>query len=318
MKEFQISKNEENQRLDKYLKKLLPKASTGFLYKMLRKKNITLNGKKAEGNEKLKASDHICLYLSDETYEKFSKQEEDLQNQYEALKVLPMKGLDIVYEDEMMLAANKPAGMLSQKAAEGDLSANEYLLGYLIRSGALSFADYRTFRPSVCNRLDRNTTGLLLVGKTLEGLQVISRLLKSRELQKFYHCIVAGSINAPSTLKGYLKKDEQNNQVTLFQQPIEGASYIETAFKPLKQTKHYTLLEVQLITGRTHQIRAHLASIGHPVLGDYKYGDAAVNAILRKRFAVKHQLLHACRITLPDGRIILAEEPEIYHKIMEK
>lgn len=317
MKEFQISKNEENQRLDKYLKKLLPNASTGFLYKMLRKKNITLNGKKAEGNEKLKTSDHICLYLSDETYEKFSKQEEALQNQYEALKVLPMKGLDIVYEDEMMLAANKPAGMLSQKAAEGDLSANEYLLGYLIRSGALSFADYRTFRPSVCNRLDRNTTGLLLAGKTLEGLQVISRLLKSRELQKFYHCIVAGGINAPSTLKGYLKKDEQNNQVTLSQQPIEGAFYIETAFKPLKQTKHYTLLEVQLITGRTHQIRAHLASIGHPVLGDYKYGDAAVNAILRKRFAVKHQLLHACRITLPDGRIILAEEPEIFHRIME-
>ncbi len=317
MKEFQITKNDENQRLDKYLKKLLPNASSGFLYKMLRKKNITLNGKKAEGNEKLAAQDCVCLYFSDETYEKFSKSCEDLQNQYEALKALPMNGLTIVYEDEIMLAANKPAGMLSQKAAEDDLSANEYLLGYLIRSGALSLEDYRTFRPSVCNRLDRNTTGLLIAGKTLEGLQVISRQLKSRELRKFYHCIAAGSINAPSTLKGYLKKDEQNNQVTLSHEPIEDSSYIETAYKPLKQTKHYTLLEVQLITGRTHQIRAHLASIGHPVLGDYKYGDAAVNAIIRRLFAVKHQLLHAYRLEFPDGRIIIAEEPEIYQKIME-
>ena len=153
MKEFIIQKNEENQRFDKYLKKLLPNASTSFLYKMMRKKNIVLNQKKASGNEKLTTGDVIRIYLSDETFEKFHADLEALEQEYESLKNLSLKGLKIVYEDTELIVADKPYNMLSQKASERDVSANEYLLGYMIGNGELSFEQFQTFRPSIVNRL---------------------------------------------------------------------------------------------------------------------------------------------------------------------
>ena len=162
MKEFIIQKNEENQRFDKYLKKLLPNATTSFLYKMMRKKNIVINKKKVEGSEKLKAGDVVSIFLSDETFEKFHVNLEELKKEYDNLKSLNLKGLKVIYEDDEMIVADKPYNMLSQKASGKDLSANEYLLGYMINKGELSFEEFQTFRPSVVNRLDRNTTGLLL------------------------------------------------------------------------------------------------------------------------------------------------------------
>ena len=166
MKTFTIGTNDANQRFDKYLKKLLPNASVSFLYKMLRKKNITLDGKKATGKETLQKGAQVAVFFSDETLHKFMQDTKKLQEEFHMLQRLPMKGLSIIYEDTDILIADKPYNMLSQKAKEQDLSANEYLLGYLIRSGALSLETFGTFRPSVCNRLDRNTTGLLLMGKT--------------------------------------------------------------------------------------------------------------------------------------------------------
>ena len=326
MRELTIQKNDSGQRLDKYLKKLLPNASSGFLYKMLRKKNITLNNRKADGKETLTQGDIVKVFFADDTFEKFSKDNDSLQAEYEMLRGLPMKGLKVIYEDEDILGLDKPANMLSQKADMQDLSANEYMLGYLIREGALTLEDMQTFRPSVCNRLDRNTTGILLAGKSLQGLQQLSSSLKSRDVHKYYHAVVAGEVKEEAHLKGYLQKDEKNNQVQIFskadweqlpqrERPAD-ARWIETAYRPLKFNGEVTLLEIHLITGRSHQIRAHLASVGHPVVGDQKYGNAALNCKFRTTAHIHHQLLHACRVEFEDGRIIKADDPQEFIRIL--
>ncbi|MBQ8627281.1 MAG: RluA family pseudouridine synthase [Agathobacter sp.] len=318
MKEFIIQKNEENQRFDKYLKKLLPNATTSFLYKMMRKKNIVINKKKAEGNEKLVAGDVISIFLSDETFEKFHANLEELQKEYNTLKSLNLKGLKVVYEDTDMIVADKPYNMLSQKATDKDLSANEYLLGYMINKGELSFEEFQTFRPSVVNRLDRNTTGLLLFGKTLNGLQELGENIRNRSIEKYYRAIVAGELKEELELKGYLLKDEKTNKVSYHSKQIAGADYIETGVKPIVSRNGLTLVEIHLITGKTHQIRLHLSTIGHPIVGDMKYGDEKINKKYYESHKVNHQLLHAYRLEFPDGRVIKAEPAAIYSKLLEK
>ncbi|MBO5524626.1 MAG: RluA family pseudouridine synthase [Roseburia sp.] len=324
MREFTITSNEAKQRFDKYLKKLLCNAPGSFIYKMLRKKNIVLNGKKADGTEKLKAGDGVKLFLSEETFEKFSGTAKT-STEFEELKKLSnllkqgKPELKVVYEDVHVVIINKPSGMLSQKARPEDISANEYLLAYLIGKGELTEEMLRTFRPSVCNRLDRNTSGLLLVGKTLEGLQQMAEALKQRSVQKYYRCIVAGEVREASYLKGWLKKDEKTNQVTVLRELPEeqlkgerrGEKFlpIETEYRPLQVLKGYTELEVHLITGRSHQIRAHLASIGHPIVGDLKYGRKQVNDRFKKEVQVTSQLLHAYRMVFPNGIMGDSEMP---------
>ena len=316
MKEFIIQKNEENQRFDKYLKKLLPNATISFLYKMMRKKNIVINKKKAEGNEKLVAGDVINIFLSDETFEKFHVNLEDLRKEYDSLKSLSLKGLKVVYEDDEMLVADKPYNMLSQKAADKDLSANEYLLGYMIEKGELSFEEFQTFRPSVVNRLDRNTTGLLLFGKTLNSLQQLGENIRNRSIEKYYRAVVAGEFTEELELKGYLLKNEKTNKVSYHKEQVEGSDYIETGVKPITNANGLTLVEIHLITGKTHQIRLHLSTIGHPIIGDMKYGDEKLNKKYYESHKVNHQLLHAYRLEFPDGRVVVAEPAAVFDKIM--
>ena len=317
MKEFIIQKNEENQRFDKYLKKLLPNASTSFLYKMMRKKNIVINKKKVEGNEKLKAGDVVSIFLSDETFEKFHVNIEELKKEYDALKALSLKGLKIVYEDDEMIVADKPYNMLSQKASDKDLSANEYLLAYMINKGELTFEEYQTFRPSVVNRLDRNTTGLLLFGKTLKALQQLGEGIRERSIEKYYRAVVAGELKEELELKGYLLKDERTNKVSFYKEQVEGSDYIETGVKPIQSKNGLTLVEIHLVTGKTHQIRLHLSTIGHPILGDMKYGDAKINKKYYESHKVNHQLLHAYRLEFPDGKIVTAEPAGVFEKLLK-
>jgi len=324
MKEFHIQTNEAGQRFDKYLKKLLKEANTSFIYKMLRKKNIVLNGKKADGTEKLNAGDEVKLFLSDETFDKFHGASQNIK-QLEAYTSIPAKKLDIVYEDADVLIINKPVGMLSQKAKPEDISANEYIIAYLLQSGELTLEALHTFKPSICNRLDRNTSGLLLAGKTLKGLQEMSEALKERDakrgVQKYYRCIVSGILKEKTYLKGYLSKDERTNKVTIYQTKPEDKNIeclpIETEYRPIASANGFTELEVHLITGRSHQIRAHLASIGHPIIGDTKYGLPKVNERFGKECRLKSQLLHAYRICFTDGREVIAPTPKQYNKVWE-
>ena len=318
MRELTVKAGESGQRLDKYLAKYLKEAPKSFLYKMLRKKNITLNGRKADGSEKLQAEDCVRLFLAEETLEKF------MGTQTEA-HTCP---LDVIYEDDHVLFINKPVGMLSQKADKKDISLVEYLTGYLLKKGALTREDLLTFHPSVCNRLDRNTSGIVAAGKTMAGLQTLSGAFKDRSLHKYYLALAAGRVEHPSYIKGYLWKNERTNKVTVTREPKKDALPIETRMRPLSYsgTGDCTLLEVELLTGRTHQIRSHLASIGHPIIGDAKYGSREVNEAYRKKYRVTSQLLHAWRIEMPSfegelsylsGLKLTAELPALFKKVIK-
>jgi len=316
MRQLVVHKNDENQRLDKYLKKYLKEAPGSFIYKMLRKKNIVLNDKKSDGTEKLSAGDEIKLFFSEETLQKFTGETASMPTVQ-----FPQKDLQILFEDEDVLILNKPAGELSQKAEANDVSMNEYALGYLQKTGVITEESLKVFKPSVCNRLDRNTSGILIVAKTYQAAREFGEALQKRSVRKFYRCIVRGEVKKAETIDGYLWKDEKTNKVQIFKEKKDGASEIHTAYRPIKCENGLTLLEVHLITGRTHQIRAHLSSIGHSILGDPKYGDKK----LSEKWKVKYQLLHACRLELDgftgdfakyNGKIITADLPKVFQKII--
>lgn len=331
MRTFTIGPNEAGQRFDKYLHKLLPEAGNSFLYKMLRKKNITLNNGKAEGRELLNPGDTVKLFLAEETFLKFAGGDKasasasalsnaatapsgesfisEYQEAYQTLNSRKNKPV-VLWEDADILIADKPAGTLTQKAAPGDLSMNEWLIGYLLATGAITATQLITFHPSVCNRLDRNTSGLVLCGKSLAGSQLLSELIRERSIGKFYRTIVRGTIKKSQHMEGFLYKDEHSNQVTIYRDKAQakpeqqkGLSAIRTSYTPLQTFKvkgqAFTYLEIQLHTGKAHQIRAHLASIGHPILGDTKYGNSACNQMAQRIWHLPYQLLHAYRVAFP-------------------
>lgn len=300
MQNFNITKEDAGQTAVKYLNRILKDAPKGLLYKQIRKKNITLNGKKMEGNEKLCEGDVISVFMSDETIAKFKGETLKDVSEYEnAFKKLGNP--DIVYEDSDVIFLNKPVGLLSQKSKEGDVSANEWLIGYMLSKEETSGEKLSLYTPSVCNRLDRNTGGLLIFAKSLQGAASFSKALKERSFQKFYKTIVVGEVKNSEYIKGYISKDESVNKVTVFNEPSDDRDYIETGYRPLRYNKsrNLTELEVELVTGKPHQIRAHLSSIKHPVIGDAKYGLLSVNEDIKKEFGLKNQLLYAYKMVFP-------------------
>jgi len=344
MREVIISEREEGQRLDRYLEKYMPDAPKSFFYKMMRKKNIVLNGKKVSGSERIQTGDQIKLFLADETIEGFRSGKKaravDLGAQHLSQAKRPTNGaqhlsqakrptngarqmpqakrlekgarqgkielqqghydrnlppLQIVYEDAQFLVVNKPVGVLSQKADRNDRSIVEQITDYLADNAADD-----TFRPGICNRLDRNTSGLIVAGKTVRALQDMNKRFKERTICKYYLCVVHGSVSKKQYLKGYLEKDSRTNKVTVRQQPGPNSVPIATEYLPLQQGMYqgesFTLLQVHLITGKSHQIRAHLASIGHPLVGDVKYSTKRASAFDREQLHQRVQLLHAWQL----------------------
>ncbi len=324
MKEIIVGNNEYNKRLDSFLKAYLPNASMGFIYKMLRKKNITLNGKKADGTEKLSVNDSIKIFFADDTFEKFKgstvdKNDALVSGDYKAKKTLGE--IPVIFENDHIVLFNKPTGVLSQKAEAKDVSLNDYLIEYLLDKGDITSKTLDTYKPSICNRLDRNTSGIVICAKSLLGAREMNKLLLDRTADKYYMTIVSGRMDKPSRLKGYLFKDEKKNKVIIKENDPNDKrfSYIETEFKPIEysQERDLTLIEVKLITGKTHQIRAHLSSLGLPIIGDVKYGGKKIGGL-------KSQLLHCYKIRFPKelpeelldiaGQEYTAELPGIFKK----
>ena len=325
MKEIQIGSREEGQRLNRFLNKYLPNAGSGFLYKMLRKKNITLNDRKAAGNEVLRSGDRIRLWFSEETLEHFQgkkpaggspvsegKAETMPSSAWggafrKASKEDPLSGCRIIYEDEQVLLFSKPAGLLSQKSRPGDDCAIDAVIRYLLQSGQIDPAGLEVFRPGICSRLDRNTSGLMAAGKTVAALQELNQMFAGHEIGKYYLCAVLGKVEGSALLSGYLSKDESRNQVQVREEPWPGALPVRTWYEPLAYAddsgQAVTLLKVRLLTGKSHQIRAHLAWAGYPIISDPKYlPDAA-----RRAFPDVHrQLLHCHRLEMPHLQGVLS------------
>ncbi len=293
MQEIVITKNEEGYKLKKLCKNYLSEAPDSFIYKMLRKKNIKLNGKKADGSEILEKGDIVNFYLSDETIQSFQKS--GVTNNRE--KVSSVRAEDIIYEDEDIIIVNKPSGILSQKSKADDISINEMILQYLLDNGKINNESLMTFKPSVCNRLDRNTSGLILAGKTPAGSKYLSQIIKNRSIRKYYQAVVKGQAKLKGIYKAHLTKDENNNQVDI----SDKGFIIETGFEVLEYNKELdiTYLRVELITGKSHQIRAHLAHLGYPIIGDTKYGNKNTNEYFRKNYKIKSQMLTAYEVIFP-------------------
>ena len=282
MKEWKVDKKEAGTGLLKYCRARLSAAPDSFFYKMARKKNLTVNDKKCTGREILKEGDVVKLYVSDDTVALFSGSTEGdfFERSVQYLEVYrKLNGVEIIDEEEDFLILYKPAGVLSQKAKREDLSVNEYCIGYLLNSGRIDVESLRIFRPSVLNRLDFNTAGLILCGITPRGSRFGSEIIRDKSLRKFYLMEVEGKCELNGKLEGFLSKDEKQNIVSFYKGEKEipdgeKTSYVGIKVKSLeyREDTDSTLMEAELLTGKSHQIRAIMASFGYPLIGDMKYG----------------------------------------------
>lgn len=285
MKEIIINKNDANQRLDKFLQKALPSLPASLMYKYIRKKRIKLNQKHCQNNSILQEGDVLQLFINDEFFEKNNKKS------FLNCKI----GLQIVFEDDNILVVNKPSGLLVHE--DKTETVNTLINGickYLWQKNEYDPAKENSFTPALCHRIDRNTSGLVIAAKNAETLRILNEKFKNHEIIKKYICLVHGNLTPKEAiLQAYLKKDADKNQVIISNTPKPGYKIIKTGYKVLQPSAKTSLLEVTLFTGRTHQIRAQFAHIGHPLIGDNKYGRIAQN----KNLELKHQALIAFSIT---------------------
>ncbi|PKM53977.1 MAG: RNA pseudouridine synthase [Firmicutes bacterium HGW-Firmicutes-5] len=311
MIEINITPQNQHQRIDKFMLKVLPGMSKSFCYKMFRKKNITLNGKKINGHELCHEGDLIQVYFTQETYDHFATRIQEKRFESDGV-------LDVVYEDDQLIVINKAIGVLSQDDGTA-VSVIDQIRSYYEEKNVQMDTG---FRIGVSNRLDRNTTGIVLSAKSLPMAQIINQKIKNHEVVKLYKSIVFGKIDKDIELKDTIHKDHNNNKVSIDQ---DGEIMIHTLLKPLRWNESFTEVEIEIKTGKTHQIRVHLASIGHPVIGDNKYGNIHLNKDFKRKYNLNHQLLHAYSYQFIEGDIPLDNEryykpfiainPDLYNTI---
>ena len=286
MRKLIVGKNDAGQRLDKFLTKAVKGLPMSLLYKDIRTKRIKVNGARAKENQILSVGDEITLFIRDEFFESPERDDGALS------RIRPK--LSIVYEDENIMLLNKRPGVLvHEDVAGGENTLILHVKAYLYGKGEYDPAAEQSFAPALCNRIDRNTGGIVIAAKNAEALRVMNEKIRENEISKFYLCAVKGKMpRRADELRGYLHKDSDANMVKIAERPFPGAKTIITRYRVLAEKSGSSLLEVELVTGRTHQIRAHMAFIGHPLLGDGKYG---VNRNEKGR-GYKHQALYAVRL----------------------
>ncbi len=297
-----ITENEAGQRLDRFLKKYFNNATLGAIYKIIRK-DVKLNGKRAGENTMLSVGDELAIYVSDETATNLRK---------EKTRQKVKRQFKVAYEDADILVVEKPFGLLTHgdRTEKKNHLANQ-VIDYLIEKGDYNPRTEKTFVPAPANRLDRNTTGLVVFGKNAAALQNLNKLIREKDkIKKLYLTIVAGKLPKPVRLRAKMTKNEEKNLVSVLSEEAQG-KLMETIVRPLETAnfkgRDYTLVEVEILTGRTHQIRAHLAKAGYPIIGDVKYGDKKINALIEKEFGLTTQLLHAYKLIFEDT----AEAPKV-------
>lgn len=285
MKTIVIEKNDSDQRLDKFLFKTFPNLPPSMVYKYIRKKRIKLNGKRCMVSNKLNVGDVLYLYINDEFL---------ISSDHDSIFMSVSTKLNIIYEDSNILLIDKEPGLIVH---EDEIEKVDTLINrvkkYLYVKGEYKPKDEQSFTPALVNRIDRNTRGIVIAAKNAQSLRILNRKLKNREIKKVYLCLVHGiPQNKSNCLKNYLIKNEKENRVFIFNFPKPNSKTILTKYKVIKSINNLSLLEIELLTGRTHQIRAHMAYIGHPLLGDTKYGTLKNN----KMYNLTHQALVSYKI----------------------
>lgn len=308
MKKITVGENDAGQRLDRFLRKYLRNASLSHIYKMIRK-DVKVNGRRAGQKTFLNAGDEITLYISDDEFAGF------IGNGRNSRKTAPRRTFKIIYEDENVLIVNKPAGLLvhGDGREKKDTLVNQ-VTDYLTARGSYDPGREKTFRPAAANRLDRGTSGLVMFGVNAGALRALTAMMRERDMvEKHYLTIVSGDFKEHRMLRGLAVKDEKKNMVSVDMYGKEGPAgrknanssgkgrEIETEVTPIARAESMTLLDVHLITGRTHQIRAHLSAAGYPVAGDMKYGNRALNKRLADRYGLRSQFLHAYKLIINDA-----------------
>ncbi len=286
MKEFTIRENDEGARLDKFVAKAVPSLPSNLIQKYIRLKRIKVNSRRAQADTRLSLGDVVSMYLNDEFFElkraRASRIEKDLS--------MP----DILYEDKNIILANKPAGISVHDDDAGGETLIAQIISYLAKKGEWDPERENAFVPSLCNRIDRNTSGIVIAAKNAEALRIMNDKIKKRELIKLYLCVVLGAPKPKSgTLKSYIFKDAKENRVYVKNAPCPGAKSAATKYRTVETRGDISLVECELITGRTHQIRAQMAAAGHPLLGDGKYGKNSEN----KKYGQKYQALCSYKLT---------------------
>ncbi|WP_394018253.1 RluA family pseudouridine synthase [Anaerococcus cruorum] len=288
MIEITITKNDANQRFDRFLRKYFENAPLSVIQKNIRKKNFKINGKRATADTYVYEDDLIAMYISDENYNKWLTKTDFKPTDF---------NLDIVFEDKNIIIMDKESGLLTHSTSKADYGNNlvDYMLSYLYKTNQVDKSD-KTFNPAVVNRLDRNTAGLIIGAKNANALRSLNKAIRDNKIDKYYLTIVKGEITEKFTIDTTIRKNESKNKV----KSAGNGSRIITHFRPLETNGKYTLLECELITGKTHQIRFSLAKNNTPIIGDRKYGDKSTNKLVNDKFKINNQILLAYKVHFND------------------